>query len=350
MEAELRGLSDEVAGTVRVATVYSVGLHALPPRLKPFLAAHPRVNVHLEYRQTSDIYQEVAAGTIDVGIVACPSPRRDIEVLPFAEEDMALVCAPEHPLARQAVGVPARPGRIALHRLCGRHPDAQAGGRPPARRRRPRPPGHDFDNIETIKNLVEIGSGVSILPADTVRQEVGSGVLAAVPFTPADSFRRPTGLLVKKTADPPGGGAGVRGGDAGRTRRGRGPVRAPAKAGNRGSVPVKFAKTVIQCYNKASATESSTDMATQILEKPAPSYVADAQGRFGGEFGGRFVPETIIPALDELTEEYEKARADPGVSDRTGLLRQELCRTAHAPVLRGEDDPGTRRGEDLPQA
>ena len=52
-------------------------------------------------------------------------------------------------------------------------------------------------------------------------------------------------------------------------------------------------------------------MATLSLEKPAPSYVADAQGRFGGEFGGRFVPETIIPALDELTEEYEKAKADP---------------------------------------
>src|SRR4029077_1129931 len=34
-------------------------------------------------------------------------------------------------------------------------------------------------------------------------------------------------------------------------------------------------------------------------------------GRFGGEFGGRYVPETIIPALDELTAEYEKAKADP---------------------------------------
>ena len=41
LEESLRGLSDEAAGTVRVATVYSVGLHALPPRLKPFLAAHP---------------------------------------------------------------------------------------------------------------------------------------------------------------------------------------------------------------------------------------------------------------------------------------------------------------------
>ncbi len=47
------------------------------------------------------------------------------------------------------------------------------------------------------------------------------------------------------------------------------------------------------------------------LENGANKYVADAQGRFGGEFGGRFVPETIIPALDELTEAYEAAKADP---------------------------------------
>ncbi len=50
-------------------------------------------------------------------------------------------------------------------------------------------------------------------------------------------------------------------------------------------------------------------MAAQTLNEN--KYVADAQGRFGGEFGGRFVPETIIPALDELTQAYDAARADP---------------------------------------
>jgi tryptophan synthase beta chain len=42
-----------------------------------------------------------------------------------------------------------------------------------------------------------------------------------------------------------------------------------------------------------------------------PSYVADEYGRFGGEFGGRFVPETLVPALDELEQAYEEARRDP---------------------------------------
>jgi tryptophan synthase beta chain len=40
-------------------------------------------------------------------------------------------------------------------------------------------------------------------------------------------------------------------------------------------------------------------------------YEADENGRFGGEFGGRFVPETLIPALDELTAAWQAAKADP---------------------------------------
>lgn len=40
------------------------------------------------------------------------------------------------------------------------------------------------------------------------------------------------------------------------------------------------------------------------------THQPDASGRFG-EFGGRYVPETLIAALDELAAEYEKAKGDP---------------------------------------
>jgi len=199
LDAEMRQLSDEVAGTVRVATVYSVGLHALPPRLKPFLATHPRVNVHLEYEQTDKVYEDVASGALDVGIVACPTPKRDLEVLPFAEEGMVLICAPEHALAGEK--------EVGLKRLDGLAFIGFADDIPTRRLvdDRLRAAGArvkmvmTFDNIETIKNLVEIGSGVSILPVDTVRQEARTGTLVALPLLPADAFARPTGLLLKKT-------------------------------------------------------------------------------------------------------------------------------------------------------
>ncbi len=199
LEARLRGLSDDVAGTVRVATVYSVGLHALPPRLKPFLAAHPRVNVHLEYQRTDGVYRDVMAGEADVGIVACPSPRRGVEIVPFADEDMALICAPESvfaqedalPLARlDGAAFIAFDTAIPTRRLVDEHLRA-AGARVRI--------ASSYDNIETIKNLVEIGSGVSIVPLGTVGQEVRAGTLCAVPFVPADAFRRPTGLLLKRS-------------------------------------------------------------------------------------------------------------------------------------------------------
>jgi tryptophan synthase beta chain len=51
----------------------------------------------------------------------------------------------------------------------------------------------------------------------------------------------------------------------------------------------------------------------------AGAGVADVSGRFG-EFGGRFVPETLITALDELAEVYAAAAADPAFWDELGAL------------------------------
>lgn len=49
---------------------------------------------------------------------------------------------------------------------------------------------------------------------------------------------------------------------------------------------------------------------TNSLETTATSKVPDVKGRFG-PYGRRFVPETLMHALEELTEEYRKAQADP---------------------------------------
>ena len=198
LEARIQGLSEEIAGTVRVATVYSVGLHALPGRLKPFLARYPKVNVHLEYSQTTKIYQDVLSGTVDVGIVACPTPRTGIEVIPFGEEAMTLICAPEHPLAArgeialtdlEGVAFIGFADDIPTRRLIDEHLKA-AGVKVRL--------VNAFDNIETIKNLVEIGSGVALVPEDTARQEAQAGELTMVALSADSAFLRPAGLLVKK--------------------------------------------------------------------------------------------------------------------------------------------------------
>jgi DNA-binding transcriptional LysR family regulator len=52
----------------------------------------------------------------------------------------------------------------------------------------------EFDNIQMIKEAVSIGSGISILPEPTVRQEAAEGRLVALPIE-AEDFGRPISIL-----------------------------------------------------------------------------------------------------------------------------------------------------------
>src|SRR5499426_2473857 len=69
LEARLQALSQVVAGTVRVATVHSIGLYELSAQIKRYLKAYPQVHLQLEYARSSKIYDDALKGTIDVGVV-----------------------------------------------------------------------------------------------------------------------------------------------------------------------------------------------------------------------------------------------------------------------------------------
>jgi DNA-binding transcriptional LysR family regulator len=56
----------------------------------------------------------------------------------------------------------------------------------------------EFDNVETVKRAVEIGSGVAIVPEATVSQEIKTQTLAAVGIQNGE-FSRPLAALYKKT-------------------------------------------------------------------------------------------------------------------------------------------------------
>ncbi len=200
LDNRLRCMQDEISGTVRVATVYSVGLHALPRRLKSFLANHPRVNVHLEYSQTSRVYQDVLSGSVDVGIVAVPIATPSLEIVPFGIETMAVICAPEHRLATRT--------SVSLRDLEG-EPFIAFDDDIPTRRLiddQLRATGvrvkvvMAFDNIETLKNLVEIGKGIALVPSETVRAEVREGTIVRIPLVQEESFCRTSGIILKETA------------------------------------------------------------------------------------------------------------------------------------------------------
>jgi LysR family transcriptional regulator, transcriptional activator of the cysJI operon len=197
LEQKLIEPSGRMTGTVRVATVYSVGLHALPPYVKQFLREYPEVAIQVEYSRTDRVYGACVSGAIDLGIVAFPTRRPRLEVILLRNEELVLVVSPEHRLARRRTvpvsaidGEPfvafdrAVPTRRAVDRILRDH---GANVRI----------GTEFDNIETIKRSVEAGLGVSIVPEDTVKNEVRAGTLAALGFTDGP-FTRPVGIIHRK--------------------------------------------------------------------------------------------------------------------------------------------------------
>ncbi len=75
----------------------------------------------------------------------------------------------------------------------------------------------------------------------------------------------------------------------------------------------------------------------------------DGRGRFG-EFGGRFVAETLMPLILEVEQAYNAAKADPAFQAELRRLPEALCRPAQPAVVRRAADPAPRRREDLLQA
>lgn len=197
LENRLRVDLQQMIGTIRIATVYSVGLHELPPYIKQFIKSYPQVKVHVEYIRTNKVYESCLNNTIDFGIVACPTARPAIEIIPLREDRLVLICNPEHELAKRS--------RVGLERLA-REPFIGFERDIPTRKLIDQIlKAHDvsvshameFDNIETIKRSVEVGIGVSILPESAVVNEVRSGMLAALSFNEGD-FSRPIGIIHRK--------------------------------------------------------------------------------------------------------------------------------------------------------
>ena len=99
LEDQVRTLHEEVSGRVRVASIYSVGLHHMSRYLQKFLSQYPKANVRLEYQHPHRVYEAVEKDQADLGLVSYPRSSRTIEALGWREEPMVLVCAPGHRLA-----------------------------------------------------------------------------------------------------------------------------------------------------------------------------------------------------------------------------------------------------------
>ncbi len=197
LSCKLQEIKNVVSGTIRVATIYTLGLYDLPGRLKVFLQTCPEVNVHVEYRREDEVYDDVLGHTVDIGLVAYPRHDRRFEITPIGYDQMVLICHPLHRLAassRVSLSTLARENFIAFESDL---PTAQAIDHILKQHRVSVRKVMELDNIETIKREVELNMGIAIVPQETLNREIAQKSLVQVELQDGD-FRRPLGTVMRK--------------------------------------------------------------------------------------------------------------------------------------------------------
>lgn len=189
----LEARKEEVRGEVRVASIYSVGLSEMTSLEGEFSRRWPEAKLSVEYLRPEKVYEAVEAEIVDLGLVSYPEASKDVKVTDWRRERMVVAVNPAHSLAGRHVVAPAELSGLAF---IGFDQDL-----PIARHVRQflRESGVEvdqvlhFDNIQTMKEAVALGSGLAIMPAPILQADVEQGRLRAIALEPGLS--RPLGIL-----------------------------------------------------------------------------------------------------------------------------------------------------------
>lgn len=202
LESQVQSFNEAVAGRVRVASIYSVGLSYMTDFIRAFQARHPEAEVKIKYDHPDRVYDWVETDSVDVGIVSYPKASRQTAAEPWRDEPIILACAPQHPLARRdSLSLEDLGGRtLVAFRDClsiRRHLDKALNAAGVSAN-----VAMEFDNIEIMKRAIETNSGIGMLPEPTVAREVKLGSLRALPLLDAEgnvALKRPLGIIHRRS-------------------------------------------------------------------------------------------------------------------------------------------------------
>ncbi|HET6424168.1 MAG TPA: LysR family transcriptional regulator [Planctomycetaceae bacterium] len=197
LEDRVLQVRDKVTGPVRVASIYSVGLLQMDCYVKQFEHLYPDAALELRYLHPEAVLDRVISDEADLGLISFPPKRAELTCIPWQEQEIVVVVPPQHRLgARKSLVAAELDGeslvafthelqiRAEMDRWL-RHAKVSVDV------------VHEFDNIETIKRAVEIGSGIALLPISTVRREMEIGSLRMLKLEDV-RWVRPLGIIHKR--------------------------------------------------------------------------------------------------------------------------------------------------------
>jgi DNA-binding transcriptional LysR family regulator len=166
-----------VSGTVRLVGGMTVCLYVFPPLLKAFRKEHPSVEVKLTPGATPRLIRQLRTGNADLGLLTLPIDDPNLVTVPVMREELMLVTAPTHPLARKRQVMPRdligqpfvlfEAGSNSRKTIEAFFAHEQIAPKVVT----------ETENVEIMKALVMVGMGVAIIPYQAVAREVRTGQL-----------------------------------------------------------------------------------------------------------------------------------------------------------------------------
>ncbi|MDV6317423.1 LysR family transcriptional regulator [Chromohalobacter sp. HP20-39] len=190
----LSNLAGDVSGSLTMATSHHIGLHRLPPLLKAYTQAHPEVRMDMRFLDSEQAYQGVLDGELELAVVTlAPVPDPALTVVPVWIDQLRFVCGREHALAgREELALSALsdydavlPGHLTFTRGIVVDTFARDGLKVNV--------SLSTNYLETLKMMVAIGLGWSVLPDTMIDDDIE---ILPIDHRP---IQRPLGYLFHKS-------------------------------------------------------------------------------------------------------------------------------------------------------
>jgi DNA-binding transcriptional LysR family regulator len=187
LDTRISELTGEIQGLLLIGASMTIAEFMLPRVLGEFKVAYPGVKARLTVANSETIEHGVAAHSLDIGLIEAPSHLPSLSTEECCEDELQVVCAPGHPLAKLKA---VTPKQLLQHAYISREPGSgtrevtdsyfrDAGFAP-----------DDMTSVmelgspDAIKGVVETGLGFAIMSKVIVAKEKQLGVLVALPLAP----------------------------------------------------------------------------------------------------------------------------------------------------------------------
>ena len=187
LDTRISELTGEIQGLLLIGASMTIAEFLLPRVLGEFKVAYPGVKARLTVANSETVEQGVAAHSLDLGLIEAPSRLPSLSTEDCCEDELQVVCAPTHPLAKLKA---VTPKQLLQHPYISREPGS---GTREVTDSYFRSAGFSADQLNTvmelgspdaIKGVVETGLGFAIMSKVIVAKERQLGVLVALPLVP----------------------------------------------------------------------------------------------------------------------------------------------------------------------